>query len=162
MQQYLNKVQVLLSRFKEWSMIHIPREENIEADALANSGSSTELKGTDSGSVVQLLHPVLDVDGYYKVNSKNIIWDWRYEFIEYLRHDKLTEDSKASQALRTKAARYYLVDGQLYRRSFQGPLAQYIGLAEADYIMKEVHEGGCGSHSSADSLVLKLMRAGYN
>ncbi|XP_070057404.1 uncharacterized protein [Nicotiana tomentosiformis] len=41
MQQYLNKVQALLARFREWSIVHIPREENIKADALANLGSST-------------------------------------------------------------------------------------------------------------------------
>ncbi|XP_070045066.1 uncharacterized protein [Nicotiana tomentosiformis] len=64
MQQYLSKVQVVLSRFMEWSIIHIPREENMETDTLANLGSSTKMKGTDSGAVVQLLHPILDVDGY--------------------------------------------------------------------------------------------------
>nr|XP_033511325.1 uncharacterized protein Mb2253c-like [Nicotiana tomentosiformis] len=41
MQQYLNKVQALLSRFRKWSIVHIPREKNMEADALANLGSST-------------------------------------------------------------------------------------------------------------------------
>ncbi|XP_070002361.1 uncharacterized protein [Nicotiana sylvestris] len=42
MKKYLNKVQVLLSQFKEWSIIHIPREEIMEANALANLGSSTK------------------------------------------------------------------------------------------------------------------------
>ncbi|XP_075098046.1 uncharacterized protein LOC142175361 [Nicotiana tabacum] len=52
MQQYLKKVQALPARFKEWSIIHIPREENVEVDALANLGSSTEMKGFDSDAVV--------------------------------------------------------------------------------------------------------------
>lgn len=54
-------------------MIHIPREENIEVEAPAKLGSSTELKSTYSGSVVQFLHSVLDVDVYYEVNSTNIV-----------------------------------------------------------------------------------------
>uniref|UniRef100_A0A2N9ICY4 Uncharacterized protein n=1 Tax=Fagus sylvatica TaxID=28930 RepID=A0A2N9ICY4_FAGSY len=33
--------------------------------------------------------------------------------------------------------------------------------AEADYVMREVHEGICGNHSGARSLVHKLVRAGY-
>nr|XP_009769794.1 PREDICTED: uncharacterized protein LOC104220595 [Nicotiana sylvestris] len=45
MQQYVVKVQDLLARFSKWSITHIPREENREADALANLGSSTEMKG---------------------------------------------------------------------------------------------------------------------
>nr|XP_016467965.1 PREDICTED: uncharacterized protein LOC107790544 [Nicotiana tabacum] len=40
----------------EWSTTHIPREVNVETDALANLGSSTEMKGYDSGTVVQLMH----------------------------------------------------------------------------------------------------------
>lgn len=33
-------------------MIHIPKEENMEADALANLGSATEMKGIDFNAVV--------------------------------------------------------------------------------------------------------------
>nr|XP_033513851.1 uncharacterized protein LOC117278486 [Nicotiana tomentosiformis] len=71
------------------------------------------------------------------------------------------EDPKASQSLRTKAARYCLVNEQLYRRSFQGPLARCLRISEVDYVMGEVHEGVYEIHSGADSLVLKLVRAGY-
>ncbi|XP_070032038.1 uncharacterized protein [Nicotiana tomentosiformis] len=60
----------------------------------------------------------------------------------------------------TKAACYCLVDEQLYRRSFQGPLSRCLGNSEADYVMWEVHEGVFGNHSGADSLVLKLVRVG--
>ncbi|XP_070042658.1 uncharacterized protein [Nicotiana tomentosiformis] len=127
LQQYLSKVQALLSQFREWSIIHIPREQNMEADALSKLGLSTEMKGSDFGAVVQQLHSVLDVDGYCEFNSINLIWDWKNEFVEYLRHAKLHKDPKASQTLRTKAAHYCLVDGQLYRRSFQGPLARCLG-----------------------------------
>ncbi|XP_033514889.2 uncharacterized protein [Nicotiana tomentosiformis] len=161
MQQYLNKVQTLLARFREWSIIHFPREENVEADALANLGSSTKMKGSDSSTVIQLLYSVLDVDGYCKVNSTNLVWDWRNEFVEYLRHGKLPEVPKASQTLRTKTTCYYLMDGQLYRRSYQESLARCLGASEADYVMREVHEGIYGNHSGADSLVLKFIRAGY-
>nr|XP_033508554.1 uncharacterized protein LOC117273497 [Nicotiana tomentosiformis] len=63
------KVQALLARFQELSITHIPREENVEEDTLANLGSSMKIKGLDSGTVVQLMHSVLDADSYYE------IWD---------------------------------------------------------------------------------------
>ncbi|XP_009616463.1 uncharacterized protein [Nicotiana tomentosiformis] len=129
------------------------KKKNMDIDALANLGSSPELKGTDFGSVVQLLHSVLDVNRYWEVNLTSLVWDYRNEFIDYLRYGKMPEDSKASRALRTKAAQYCLVIGQLYRRSFMSPLARCLGLGESDYVMREVHEGICGNHSSADSLV---------
>nr|XP_016477327.1 PREDICTED: uncharacterized protein LOC107798804 [Nicotiana tabacum] len=161
MQQYVVIVQTLVALFREWSINHIPREENTEAYALANLGLSTKMKGSDSGTVVHIMHSVLDVDGYYEVNTTNLVWDWRNEIIDYLEHGKLPEDPKASQELHTKAASYIFWGGQLYRRSFQGPLAQCLGDTEANYVTREVYEGICGNHSGVDSLVLKLVRDGY-
>ncbi|XP_070002426.1 uncharacterized protein [Nicotiana sylvestris] len=42
MQWYLDKLQVTLHRFKEWTLDHVPKEQNSEADAFANLGSSFE------------------------------------------------------------------------------------------------------------------------
>ncbi|XP_070017553.1 uncharacterized protein [Nicotiana sylvestris] len=75
LQQYVNRVQELLAQFREWSIIHISRVDNVEADALANWGSSTKMKGFGSDTIIQLLHLVLDVDSYYEVNSTNLVWD---------------------------------------------------------------------------------------
>ncbi|XP_019258146.1 PREDICTED: uncharacterized protein LOC109236419 [Nicotiana attenuata] len=132
MQKYIVKVQTLLTRFREWSITHIPREENAEVDALANLGSSTKMEGSDSDTVVQLMHS-----------------------------GKLPKDPKASRALHTKVARYSFWGGQLYISSFQGPLDRCLGASEANYVMREVHEGICGNYSGAYLLELKLVRAGY-
>ncbi|XP_016503152.1 uncharacterized protein LOC107821241 [Nicotiana tabacum] len=111
--------------------------------------------------VVQMMNLVLDTDGYYEVNLTSFAWDWRNEIIDYLGHGKFPEDPKASRALRAKAARYSFKKGQLYKKSFQGQLAWCLGASEANYVMREVHEGICGNHSGAVSLVLKLVRARY-
>ncbi|XP_070017249.1 uncharacterized protein [Nicotiana sylvestris] len=52
MQQYVVKVQAMLARFQEWSIAHILREDNVEADALTNHGSSMGIKGSESGTEV--------------------------------------------------------------------------------------------------------------
>ncbi|XP_016504024.1 uncharacterized protein LOC107822044 [Nicotiana tabacum] len=54
MQRYLDKIQITFHRFKEWTLVHISREENSEADALANLGSSVEEDDILPISVVQL------------------------------------------------------------------------------------------------------------
>ncbi|XP_070050881.1 uncharacterized protein [Nicotiana tomentosiformis] len=161
MQQYVVKVQALLARFREWSITHISREDNVEADALANLGSMTEIQGLELGMVEQLMNSILDTDGYSELNSTSLVWDWRNEIIDYLEHERLPKEPKASRVLGAKAARYSFKKGQLYRKSFRGPLARCLGASEANYVMREVHEGICSNHSGADSLVLKLVRAGY-
>lgn len=55
-----------------------------------------------------------------------------------------------------------LIDGQLNRRSFQGLLARCLGIAEAHYLMGEVHDGVSFNHFRVYSLVLKLMRDDYH
>ncbi|XP_059290110.1 uncharacterized protein LOC132043654 [Lycium ferocissimum] len=160
MRIYLEKLQVVLHRFKKWTLKHVPRDQNNEADALANLGSSVESEGFNSGVVVQLMSSIIET-GHVEINSTSFTWDWRNKYIDYLRTGKIPSDAKESRALRTKAARFCLVDDQLYRRSFYGPLARCLGPGEIDYTMREIHEGTCGNHSGTDSLVRKLIRAGY-
>ena len=40
MKKYLNKVKQLIKKFKEASFAQLPREENMEADALAKAASA--------------------------------------------------------------------------------------------------------------------------
>ncbi|XP_075099251.1 uncharacterized protein LOC142176084 [Nicotiana tabacum] len=152
MQQYMVQFQAMLARFWEWSITHIPREDNTEADALENLGSSTGIKGSLLGTVVQLMNSVLDTDGYYEINLASLVWDGRNEIIYYLEHGKFPKDPKASRVLRVKAARYCFKKGQLYRKSFQSSLAQCLGASESKYVMREVYEGICRNYSGVDSL----------
>ncbi|XP_070022731.1 uncharacterized protein [Nicotiana sylvestris] len=119
------------------------------------------MKLSNSGTVIKLLHSIMDMDGYCEVNSSNLVWDKTNEFVEYLQHGKLPEDPKVSRTLGTNAACYYLVDGWLHGRSYQGPLTRCLGDSEADYVKREVHRGICGNHFGADSFVLKLIWVGY-
>ena len=49
---------------------------------------------------------------------------------------------------------------RLIQKRFLPPL-RCLCHKEADYIMREVHEGICGNHSGSWSLVHKLVQAGY-
>ena len=110
MQRYLEIFQVILQRFKEWTMQHIPREKINEADALANLGSSVEGEEINPGTTVHLLNTTIE-NGHAEINTMGLTWDWRNKYIDYLRDGKLPNDPKESRPLRTKAARFCLVDG---------------------------------------------------
>jgi len=60
-----------------------------------------------------------------------------------------------------QSARYVLVGGSLYRRGYTEPLLKCLKSFEAEYILKEIHEGVCGNHSGSRMLAHKAMRAGY-
>nr|XP_009758589.1 PREDICTED: uncharacterized protein LOC104211256 [Nicotiana sylvestris] len=151
MQPYVVKVQALHARFKEWSTTHIPREENAEEDTLSNLGSSTEMNGSESSTVIQIMHSVLDVDSYYEVNATNLVWEWKMRSLTISSMENFLKIPRHLGPLRTKAARYNFKGGQLYRRYFKGPLARCLGTFEANYVMREAHEGICENHSGTNS-----------
>ncbi|XP_070013048.1 uncharacterized protein [Nicotiana sylvestris] len=135
MQMYLDKLQVTLHWFKEWTLQHVPREQNGEADALANLGSLVEDDEISSGTVVQLSKSVVE-EGHAEINSTSLTWDWRNKYIDYLKNGKLPSDSKESRTLRTKVAQFTLAeDGTLYRRMFDGPLEICLGPGDTDYVL---------------------------
>ena len=49
----------------------------------------------------------------------------------------------------------------MYKRGFSRPYLRCLGNEEADYVMREVHEGICENHSGSRSLVHKLVRVEY-
>ncbi|GKA72853.1 reverse transcriptase domain-containing protein [Tanacetum coccineum] len=60
---------------------------------------------------------------------------------EYLKDGVLPDDKKEANKLRIKARQYELMDGILYRRSFLWPWLRCVGPLQADYVIREIHEG---------------------
>ncbi|XP_074323036.1 uncharacterized protein LOC141659984 [Apium graveolens] len=82
-------------------------------------------------------------------------------FINYLDKGELPEDKGKTQRLKAKAAKFFIEEGLLYRKTFSSPILKCVGLKEAKYCLTEVHEGICGDHMSAKSLAHKIIRQGY-
>ncbi|GKV06375.1 hypothetical protein SLEP1_g18276 [Rubroshorea leprosula] len=70
-------------------------------------------------------------------------------------------DKQEELKLRRKASRYALLDGILYKTSYSLPLLRCLTPYEAEYALREVHEGVCGSHVRARTLAHKVLRQGY-
>ncbi|KAJ0453964.1 putative nucleotidyltransferase, Ribonuclease H [Helianthus annuus] len=51
--------------------------------------------------------------------------------------------------------------GILYRKSFLGPLLRCVDPQDANYLIREIHEGICGIHFGPRMVVAKIMSAGY-
>ena len=81
--------------------------------------------------------------------------------ISYLKDGKLPEGKDEAKKLRVKAARYVLINEVLYKRGFSQPYLRCLTPDEANYGLREIHEGACGNHSGARSLIPKVVRAGY-
>ena len=155
MKKYLEKVLRLVKKFKEANFVQIPKEENMEADTLAKEASATG--ATDEFDEVQYI-PSIDLPKVQQIENEE---NWMTPIISYLKDGNLPEGKDEARKLRVRAARYFLIDETLYKRGFSQPHLRCLAPDEANYVLQEVHEGACGNHSGARSLIHKVICAGY-
>ena len=79
--------------------------------------------------------------------------------ISYLTDETLQKGKDEARKLRVRSARYVLINEVLYKKGFSQPYLRCLAPDEANYVLWEVHEGACGNHSGARSLVHKVVRA---
>ena len=77
--------------------------------------------------------------------------------VAYLRPGILPDRKDAARKLKVQASRFVLIRNVLYKRGFSRSYLRCLNHDEADYVMREVHEGICGNHFGARSLVHKLI-----
>jgi ribonuclease HI len=120
----------ILKSFQLVLLQHIPRENNGEANRLAQSASGYREN-----------QEVFAID-VYSFGSDLSEDDWRKEITDYLKDPS----RKVSRKLRYKAIKFVLLDGRLYYKFLDGVLLQCLGEEEARKMMSEVHDGLCGAH----------------
>ena len=86
---------------------------------------------------------------------------WMDPIWDYLVYGKLPRDPKEASKLRARSARFTVHRGTLYKRGFSTHILKCIGKEDANYILREVHEGICGNHIRARTLAGKTLRQGY-
>ena len=73
--------------------------------------------------------------------------------IRFLREDILPEERMEVDKIRRKATSYWLSeDHKLYKRSFSSPYLLCVHPKLTKSLLKELHEGICGSHTGGRSL----------
>jgi hypothetical protein len=164
MKKYLAKVQGMQTSFKKLCIKKIPREDNEKADHLARMPSAENAESKENEASIQSLRhssifeKASDVPRIASIKEAS---DWRNEIINNLQNGALPSEKKSAIQLRMKAGRFAMVNGTLYKRGFTLPLLKCISPEEGNYVLREIHEGICGSHSGARMLAHKAVRAGF-
>ena len=127
----------------------------MEADALVKEASANE--PMNEFDEVRYL-PSIDIPEVLQVQNEG---NWMAPIISYLKDGTLPEGKDEARKLRVRSARYVLLNDALYKRGFSQPYLRCLSQDEANYMLREVHEGACGNHSGARSLIHKVVRAEY-
>ncbi|GJX13833.1 reverse transcriptase domain-containing protein [Tanacetum coccineum] len=160
MVQYLNKVKTLAKSFKEFSIKQIPRSENKKADALSKIASTSFAHLNKQVLVEELKEKSINEEEILDIVEEEGN-TWMTPIQEYLTKEILPEDKKKARAVRRKAAKYAMINGTLYKKSFLGPWLRCVGPLQANYVLREIHEGSCSMHSGPRSVVAKVIQTGY-
>ncbi|GJT48647.1 reverse transcriptase domain-containing protein [Tanacetum coccineum] len=75
--------------------------------------------------------------------------------------ETLPAEKEKARVVRRKSGRYAVINGVLYKKSYLGPWLRCIGPLQANYILREIHEGSCSMHAGTRSVVAKAIRTGY-
>ena len=97
------------------------------------------------------------IDDRAQMQEINVEENWTMPLIAYLRSGILPDRKDATRKLKVQASRFVLIRDVLYKRGFSRPYLRCLSHDEAVFVMREVHEGICGNHSGARSLVHKLI-----
>ncbi|XP_052171692.1 uncharacterized protein LOC127787675 [Diospyros lotus] len=116
---------------------YVPWTMNAEADLLSRIASSSFPTSSREIRIESLPQKSIEeVDDQLCVEDEP---SWMDPFLLYLKEEKLPKDDSEARE----------------------PLLKCIRPREADYILREIHEGICGSHIGARTLSQKALRQGY-
>ncbi|XP_015937141.1 uncharacterized protein LOC107462965 [Arachis duranensis] len=155
LQKYLEKVKSLSQKFEEVTVQHVPRERNARADLLSKLASTKPGEGNRSLIQGMTREPAI------ALHITTLSSSWLDPITNFLEHGQVPGDEKDAAKLRREAAKYAVIQGQLFRKGLSQPLLKCLHPDQTDYVLKEVHEGCCGHHIGGKALARKLIRAGY-
>ncbi|GJR85834.1 reverse transcriptase domain-containing protein [Tanacetum coccineum] len=157
--RYLEKVRTLTNGFKAFSIRQVPRSEK-KADVLSKIASTSFAHLSKQVLVEELKEKsISEVEILAVVEEEGDTW--MTPIFKYLERGTLPADVKKARAVRRKSWRFAVIDGTLYKKSFLGPWLRCVGPLQANYVLREIHEGSCSMHAGTRSIVAKALRTGY-
>jgi hypothetical protein len=82
-------------------------------------------------------------------------------FSNYLITGDLPQDEVEARQLQRRARAYTIINSELYKRSVSGIFQKCIEPEEGIVVLREIHQGECGHHTSSKALVAKAFRHGF-
>ncbi|XP_050207935.1 uncharacterized protein LOC126657310 [Mercurialis annua] len=147
---------------RSWSLQQIPRAMNGRSDELAKWAAT---KNYDS--MRNIPHEIKRQPSFQEeIEEGEVLMvegeeTWMSPLTAYLANGILPEDKKEAKRIVILSSKFGIYNGQLYKRSFTHPWLRCVNKEEGEYIMKELHEGTCGAHDGASTLVRKALLQGY-
>nr|GEW87087.1 reverse transcriptase domain-containing protein [Tanacetum cinerariifolium] len=80
---------------------------------------------------------------------------WMTPIYEYFTEETLPEEKEMARAVWRKSRRYTIINGILYKKSYLEPWLRCVGPLQANYVVREIHEGSCSMHAGPRFVVYR-------
>ncbi|XP_074377945.1 uncharacterized protein LOC141719462 [Apium graveolens] len=167
---YLDITKKLTNYFDTFNIQQIPRENNVQADALAGLGAVSKGLDLNNIPVIHITKPVVerlvhDIEvlalNQYDDNTNEDMDSWIQAYKDYLQLSVTPNNNNEARILRMKASRFTIIDDELFKKSSTGLLQRCLRKHEANMVLRDAHEGECENHTNEINLSLKILRLGY-
>jgi hypothetical protein len=156
--KYVAEVRKMERNFWGFTIKHLPRKHNSEADELAKKATRGEAMPPDVFFKI-LTAPSARPDKQ-PLSTVNAIasLDWRAPIIAFLHGHYEPIETHDLKRMQVRAKGYILKDDVLFKLGVCAPLLKCISQEQGIELMREIHEGMCGSHIAARALAGKAFR----
>lgn len=155
MQKYQHVIHKIEAFFMGITTKLIPRVENSEADELAKAVAQVATLPSDVFCEV-INQPSIEMNAKpSKLINAIHCDDWRAPIVAILRGYLKPELKEEENRIRQRARGYKIINVELYKASVIALLLKCVTISEGKQILKQIHEGSCGSHNGPRALVGK-------
>ncbi|GJZ85370.1 reverse transcriptase domain-containing protein [Tanacetum coccineum] len=164
------KYEALIARLRIAEQIGVKNlQAHVDSRLVANQVNRTHAAKIASTSFTHLSKQVLVEELKEKYISEVEILavievegnTWMTPIFEFLTDENLPTDVKEARVVRPKSQRFSVINVTLYKKSFLRPWLRCVGPLQANYVLREIHEGSCSMHAGTRSVVAKALRIGY-
>jgi hypothetical protein len=165
MADYLAEVRRMEKLFDGFEVWYVPRLDNRDVDHLAWIASFrapilsdviVEKLTKPSIKSVETLREMdlMIIDGAKQQPEV----DWMSPIKTYPDNQPISYDNAEIERIARKSRMYHLIDGVLYKQGANSMMMKRISKDEVIQLLREIHSGVCGAHSSWDSIVGKSLQ----
>ena len=119
MAKYVSLINLRLGNFAAWRLEHVPRSSNEKADSLATVAASLPIKETVLLPIYYQPEPSITTNRVNEVDETG--HSWMTPVVNYLSSGELPDNITEAHKIQVQAARFSLVNRQMYKQSLGGP-----------------------------------------
>lgn len=155
---YLKSVRAMEKHFKGFSVEHISRSQNNEADKLAKVAARRQPLPPDvfyeeitKPSIKHQKEPLVQINAIFNE-------DWRSPIMAYLHSHFEPTDETEERRMCQRARGYCIFEGELYKSGVTTPWLRCIPITQGRELLRDIHSDLCGSHIGIRPFVAKAFR----